>query len=58
METFEGGLNALCIMSWLQAYEGQGPECVGLDRYGLHTRVLECLAHRALLGHMALLEKV
>lgn len=35
------GLNTFCILLWLQAYGGQGAECGGVDRYGLHT--LMCL---------------
>ena len=34
MGTFEVGLNAFCIILWLQAYGGQGVECGGLNRYG------------------------
>ena len=34
MGTFEVGLKAFCIMLWLQAYEGQGVEYGGLNRYG------------------------
>ena len=34
------GLNAFCILLRLQAYGGQGVECGGVDRYGLHRLVL------------------
>ena len=33
MGTLEVGLNAFCIMLWLQAYGGQGVECGSLNRF-------------------------
>jgi hypothetical protein len=41
MGTFDVEPNAFCIMFWLQAYEGQGVECGGLNRFDLHR--LMCL---------------
>ena len=41
MGTFEVGLNAFCIMLWLQAYGNQGVECDGLNRNGPHRLCLD-----------------
>ena len=31
MGSFEDGVNVVCVMLWLQAYESQGVECGGLN---------------------------
>lgn len=37
MGTFEAGLNAFCVMIFLQAYGDQGVECGSLNDIGSHN---------------------